>query len=197
MIDSVLELVPKYGLYIVVMSTFLSCLAVPIPSSLIMLTAGAFVASGDLSGFGAATLALVGAVVGDQVGYAIGRSASGVLDRLRGKAAVMVSKARNLTQTHGGIAVFSSRWLFSPLGPYMNLVTGAAQMNWFRFTIWGVAGEIVWVTIYLGAGYIFASQIEAIASIGSNISGVLAAGIVTIGLGQWLRAVVKADPRTK
>ena len=197
MIDSVLELVPKYGLYIVVMSTFLSCLAVPIPSSLIMLTAGAFVASGDLSGFGAATLALVGAVVGDQVGYAIGRSASGVLDRLRGKAAVMVSKARNLTQTHGGIAVFSSRWLFSPLGPYMNLVTGAAQMNWFRFTIWGVAGEIVWVTIYLGAGYIFASQIEAIASIGSNISGVLAAGIVTFGLGQWLRAVVKADPRTK
>ena len=53
------------------------------------------------------------------------------------------------------------------------------------------------MTIYLGAGYLFASQIEAIASIGSNISGVLAAGIVTIGLGQWLRAVVKADPRTK
>jgi membrane-associated protein len=197
MIDTILELVPTYGHYIVVLSTFLSCIAVPIPSSLIMLTAGAFVASGDLSGFGVAGLALGGAVVGDQVGYAIGRSATGVLDRLRGKAAVMVGKARNLTQKHGGIAVFSSRWLFSPLGPYMNLVTGAAQMSWFRFTVWGVAGEIVWVTVYLGAGYVFASQIEAIADIGSNISGALAAGIVTIILGQWLRTVIKADRRVK
>lgn len=195
MIDSVLELVLTYSLYIVLISTFLSCLAVPIPSSLIMLTAGAFVASGDLLGFGVAGLALGGAVVGDQVGYAIGRSTTGVLNRLRGKAAVMVGKARNLTQEHGGMAVFSSRWLFSPLGPYMNLVTGAAQMNWFRFTVWGVSGEIVWVTTYLGTGYVFANQIEAIADIGSNISGALVAGIVTIILGHWLRTVMKADRR--
>ena len=77
----------------------------------------------------------------------------------------------------------------------MNLVTGAAQMNWFRFTVWGVSGEIVWVTTYLGTGYVFANQIEAIADIGSNNTGALVAGIVTIILGHWLRTVMKADRR--
>ena len=50
MTETLLALVPTYGLYIVALATALSCLALPIPSSLIMLTAGAFVASEDLNG---------------------------------------------------------------------------------------------------------------------------------------------------
>ena len=197
MIEALLGLVPVYGLYIVGLATFLSCLAVPIPSSLIMLTSGAFIAAGDLSGPAVAGLALAGAVVGDQVGYAMGRAGSARLGRLKGKPAVMVGKAQRMTERYGVWAVFLSRWLLSPLGPYMNLVTGAARMNWLRFTLSDIAGETVWVTLYLGAGYIFAGQIEAVADIAGNFSGVLAAGTVTVGLGIWLRAVLQMERRRK
>ena len=193
MIDTVLALVPAYGLYIVALSTFFSCLAVPIPSSLIMLTAGAFVASDDLSGPATAGMALAGAVMGDQTGYAIGRMGSGWLDRLRGKSAKMVGKAQDLSENYGGLGVFLSRWLLSPLGPYMNLVTGAARMNWLRFTLWDLAGEVVWVTIYLGLGFVFARQITAVADIAGNFSGVLAAATVTVVLTLWLRAALRSD----
>lgn len=184
--DAVLGLVPIYGLYVVGLATFLSCLAVPIPSSLIMLTAGAFVASGDLPAFFTAGIALFGAVLGDQVGFYFGRVMSRYMDRLNGKSEVMVKKANRLADRHGGLAIFLSRWLFSPLGPYLNLVSGAARMRWPRFTMWDIAGEIVWVTFYLGTGFTFAGHIEAIAEIAANFSGALAAGAITVGLGLWL-----------
>lgn len=193
MMDMVLGLVPIYGLYIVGWATFLSCLAVPIPSSLVMLTAGAFVASGDLPGPLTASVALLGAVLGDQVGFALGGAMSSYVDRLSGKSAVMVGKASRLAERHGGLAIFLSRWLFSPLGPYLNLISGAARMHWLRFTVWDIAGEIVWVTLYLGAGFTFGSQIEAIAEVAANFSGALAAGAITVGLGLWLRAVSRED----
>lgn len=171
MIEAVLGLVPVYALYIVGLATFLSCLAVPIPSPLMMLTAGAFVAAGDLSRPAVAGLALAGAVVSDQVGYAMGRAGSARLDRFKGKPAAMVHKARGMTKRHGVWAVFLSRWLLSPLGPYMSLVTGAAPMHWLRFTLSDLAGKAVWVTLYLGAGYIFAGRIEVVAGISRNFSG--------------------------
>ena len=73
MTETLMNLVPLYGLYIVGIATFLSCLAMPIPSSLIMLTAGAFSAAGDLSLALTAITAWVGAVIGDQSGYELGK----------------------------------------------------------------------------------------------------------------------------
>lgn len=197
MIELFLGLIPVYGLYIIGLATFLSCVAAPIPSSLVMLTAGAFIAAGDLSGPAVVGLALAGAAAGDQVGYAMGRAGSARVDRLHGKPGAMVHKARSLIERYGVWAVFLSRWLLSPLGPYVNLATGATRMNWVRFTVADLAGEAVWVTLYLGVGYVFAGQIEAAANIAGNFSGALAAGTVTLGLGLWLRAVLRVESRQK
>jgi membrane protein DedA with SNARE-associated domain len=109
----------------------------------------------------------------------------------------MIAKARGLLDRHGGAAVFLSRWLFSPLGPYVNLVTGAARMPWLRFALWDALGEGVWVALYLGLGYTFGSQIEAVAELAANFSGILAAGAVALGLGLWLRALLRADHRKR
>lgn len=46
--DWLLGQVPTYGLWLFAASTFLSCLALPIPASILMLAAGGFVAAGDL-----------------------------------------------------------------------------------------------------------------------------------------------------
>lgn len=193
MTDALLELVPAWGLYVIGLATFLSCLAVPIPSSLIMLTGGAFVAAGDLDLTATLGTALAGAVLGDQAGYRLGRAGAARLGQPGSKAAELAARARAMADRWGGMAVFLSRWLFSPLGPYMNYVAGAARMPWTRFTGWGAAGEAVWVTVYVGLGYGFAGQIRAVADIAGNLSGVLAAGAAAAGLGLWLRAALRAD----
>ena len=49
--DLVFSLVASHGIVIILGITFLSCLAVPVPSSFVMLAGGAFVNSGDLMGW--------------------------------------------------------------------------------------------------------------------------------------------------
>ncbi|RYG90846.1 DedA family protein [Loktanella sp. IMCC34160] len=187
--ETVLSLITTYGVAALFLGTFLSCLALPVPSSLMMLAGGAFAASGDLDLYTVTGAAWVGAVLGDQVGYGIGRIGgrhlSGWMARHPKRGAIL-QKAQDKTREWGGIGVYLSRWLFSPLGPYVNLAAGIAGMRWPRFFGWDMAGEATWVAVYVGLGFVFAGQISAIADIAGNLSGLLAAGAVTIGLGIWL-----------
>ena len=83
MTDWLLALVPQYGVWLLAACTFLSCLGLPIPASILMLTAGGFVAAGDLSLTGNVAAALGGAVAGDQAGYFGGRwGGAGLIKRL-------------------------------------------------------------------------------------------------------------------
>ena len=62
MTDLFLPLVADYGLYIVFGVVFLSCFAVPTPSSPVMLVAGGFAAAGDLLLWAVGSAALVAAI---------------------------------------------------------------------------------------------------------------------------------------
>ena len=62
-----------YGLPLIGLTAFLSCLAVPIPTFIVMLAGGAFAASGDLVLWQVLAIAFLGAVLGDQTGFLIGR----------------------------------------------------------------------------------------------------------------------------
>ncbi|MCB1360170.1 MAG: DedA family protein [Rhodobacter sp.] len=192
MTDWMLALIGDWGVTVLAIVTFLSCLAVPVPSSMMMLASGAFAASGDMALIPAASAALVGAVAGDQTGYGLGRlsyrRAEGWLLQSPTRAAVL-NRARGQVQTRGAVAVFFSRWLFSVLGPYVNLLAGGAGMTWLTFTAMGVAGEIVWVSVYVGLGYLAGGQIEQIADLLGNASGFLASLAITgvLGWGLWRR----------
>ncbi|NMD08641.1 MAG: DedA family protein [Phyllobacteriaceae bacterium] len=193
MTEWLLALVPTYGVWLLMAGTFLSCLALPIPSSMLMLAAGGFAAAGDLSLAGSAGGALVGAVAGDQVGYAAGRFGGTSLMTKLGKRAAPLAKATESLSRRGGVAVFLSRWLVSALGPYVNVVAGAAHQPWAVFTAWGIAGEIVWVGLYVGIGYSFTGNLHEASAAAVNALGFMAAGSVALGLGAWLFSILKSD----
>ncbi len=193
MTDWLLGLVPTYGLWLLAASTFLSCLALPIPASILMLAAGGFVAAGDLPLAGSVGAALAGAVGGDQVGYLAGRrGGAGLLARLGARAAP-ISRARDLLARRGGGAVFLSRWLVSALGPYVNLAAGAAGLPWARFTLWGALGEAVWVGLYIGLGRAFTGNLAAASDLAVRVLGLLGAAVLALGLGAWLVATLRAE----
>jgi len=189
MSDTILALVADYGVPIVFVVTFLSCLALPVPSSILMLASGGFAATGDLSLVAVLAAAFTGAVIGDNSGYWIAR-ASG--DRMSGwleahpKRAALRRKSQAFMEKWGGSSVFFSCWLVAPLGPYINYVSGLTKFKWLRFALWGVMGEIVWVSLYVGLGYTFADNITAVAGLLGNASGLLTATLIAIGLGIWL-----------
>lgn len=193
MTDALLALVPTYGLWLLAASTFLSCLALPIPASILMLAAGGFVAAGDLPLAGSMGAALGGAVAGDQLGYLAGRKGgAGLLARL-GPRAAPLERARALLARRGGVAVFLSRWLVSALGPYVNLAAGAAGLPWPRFALWGLLGEVVWVGLYIGLGRAFTGNLEAASAVALRVLGLLGAGTAALALGAWLLALLRAE----
>lgn len=186
MTDWLLALLPVYGPGLVGLATFLSCLALPIPSSLTMIAAGAFVASGDLALLPVAGAAYGGALLGDQLGYRIGRKAAHLLPGPGTKRAGLVTAALASLAKNGAVAVFLSRWLFSALGPWVNLAAGASGYCHTRFTLADLAGEAVWVGLYLGLGIVFGANLQAAADLAGNALGLLAAGVIALGLGLWL-----------
>jgi membrane-associated protein len=187
--DWLLALVPQYGLWLLAATTFLSCLALPFPASILMLTAGGFAAAGDLILWQALGAAAAGGIAGDQLGYWAGRGVGAtVLARLRKDPARdrLLAKADAMMDRRGVVAVFLTRWLLSPLGPYINLIAGSTGYSWPRFTASGVAGEGVWAGLYVGFGYGFAGNVEAASqALGSALGMVGGAGAV-LALGYWL-----------
>lgn len=194
MSDLLLALVADYGVPIVFCVTFLSCLALPVPSSLLMLASGGFAATGDLYLTSVFAAAFAGAVLGDNTGYWIAR---GLGDKMldwfekRPKRSALIRKSEVFMNKWGGSSVFFSCWLMAPLGPYVNYVSGITKFKWTRFVVWGIFGEIVWVSLYVGLGYTFADNITSIADVLGNASGFLTAIGVAIGLGLWLWKVSK------
>lgn len=198
MTETLLALVPTYGAWLVFAATFLSCLAIPAPSSLIMLAAGAFVASGDLNAYAILGAAYAGALLGDQLGYWIGRTGGATIWaylRKNKNTVNMLDRAEQSLKQRDFVAVYLTRWLFSAVGPYVNLLCGATKMSWARFTIADLAGEATWVAVYVGLGISFASQIETLGSTLGNVAGALGAGLVTVLLGRYLwRAAREPKP---
>ncbi len=198
MSDTIFALVTSYGALVIFASAYLSCLAIPIPTSLMMLSGGAFVASGDLTIWQVAGAAYAGAVLGDQSGYLIGRfGGAPLVERIARTPArnAVLDRARKLVDRRGGLGVFFSTWLVAPLGPWVNFIAGTTGLSWARFSIWDILGETIWVAVYVGLGYAFASQIEAVADILGNAVGLLAALAVAGAMVIWIRGALKAQRR--
>ena len=194
MSDVLFGLVADYGVWVLAASCFLSCLLVPIPTSLLMLAGGGFVAAGDLDGGTAFAGAWMGAMLGDQTGFAIGRRFGPLLERFATKRAArkkLYAKASDMVRRKGEIGVFFSTWLFAPLGPWVTLAAGASGLGWLRFTLWDSAGEAIWVAGYIALGYSFAGQLTLISDLTSSLSGFLAAGAITLLLGWMLLKRIK------
>ena len=118
MIDVLLSALAENGAWMVALLTFMSCLALPVPASLAMLAAGAFSASGDMNIIQVMFAAYVGAVLGDQTGYALGRAFGSSLLRaaLTPARARVLGKARHFIAKWGGIGVFLTLGLQALLG---------------------------------------------------------------------------------
>jgi len=102
-------------------------------------------------------LLTVAAILGDAVNYRVGRMIGPSIFRsekswLFNKDHLL--KAQRFYEKHGGKAIFLAR--FVPIvRTFAPFVAGAGKMNYFRFWMFNVSGAIIWVGMFLVAGYLF------------------------------------------
>src|SRR5690606_34537270 len=82
---------------------------------------------------------------------------------------------------------FFSRWLVTPVGPWINLLSGSTKFSWLWFTLVGAVGEVLWILIYLLLGIYFSDRVEATADLLVNISWAVVGLAAAIILGWKVR----------
>lgn len=183
--STLLNALSEYGLVAVFISVLISSFGLPLPTSFLLLVVGGFVASGDLNFVSVMLAATLGSIIGDHLGYGLGRvGGERVLHGLARllKAGTAVQKAQDSMQKWGGFSVFLSRWLITAIGPYINFISGITNYRLFKFSFWDVVGETLWVGVYVGLGMVFSDRIAEVSDALGDLVWVIAAGVVFIVL---------------
>jgi membrane protein DedA with SNARE-associated domain len=102
-------------------------------------------------------------------------------DRVGG--AEKIKKAESFTKKWGGAGVFFSRWLFTPLGPWINITSGIAAYSWPRFFLWDVLGESLWVVLYVLLGFFFSDRVQDVAELLGDLKWVMLGAVVAVVAG--------------
>ncbi len=154
------------------------------PGEIAVVTGGIAASAGKLNIVLVIAVAAAAAIVGDNIGYAIGRRGGRwILERpgpFVRQRREMVGMGDWFFDRHGPKAVFLGRWL-PVLRVYASWMAGASRMPWRKFAIWNAAGGIAWAaSIALFAYFVGASAKNAVQKFGVFGVAVVAIGVVTI-----------------
>jgi len=180
--------VAAYGAPVVGLLLFLGAAGIPLPTSLVVIAGGAFIHQRLLDARWAPLLGFLGALAGDVFMYALGYYASPRVEQRLGSTPAW-DRAHSLFNRHGGWAVYLTRWLLSSLAYPTNLLAGSGRYALRKFILADMLGELTWMALYGGLGYVFASQWELVHALLADFSG-FALGAAVLAVGVYL--LVKA-----
>ncbi|HEX4436636.1 MAG TPA: DedA family protein [Solirubrobacteraceae bacterium] len=133
-------------LFLIVMS---ESSGLPVPGETGLITAAVLASQGNLKIALVIPLAAAGAIVGDNIGYLIGRKGGrwllerpGAFQRQRNEVLLI---GEPFFERHGPKAVFFGRFLLG-LRVWASWLAGATRMHWKSFVVWNALGGITWAT---------------------------------------------------
>jgi membrane-associated protein len=152
------------------------------PGEIATVTGGIAASDGRLEIGLVIAVAAAGAIVGDNIGYVIGKMGGRrVLESPRGpfsrQRQGVIGVADPFFERHGPKAVFLGRWL-PILRVYASWMAGASRMRYGTFFFWNAAGGIAWASSVALAGYFGGAAAKRVI----NDLGVYGLAIVPIGL---------------
>ena len=184
MSEFLLTQVINYGAPLFGLILFAAALGIPLPASILLIAAGAFSQQGFLDWSSTALFGLLGAVCGDAISFGMGFYAKNwVSGRIEGLPTW--KNARDTFESRAGMAVYLTRFLITALAIPTNLIAGSSGIPFRRFMVYDSLGELTWIILYGGMGYLFGSQWELVSDFMSSFGGLIL-GIFILGIGIWL-----------
>ena len=163
----------------------------------------AAVLAGVASSLGTTSFALsivvvvTAAILGDSVGYEVGKHVFGprILDgRILGKHRHKLARAEDFLQRRGGSAVFLGRFtaFFRAMMPAL---AGAAGMPYRTFLLWNALGGIIWGTLFVTIGHVAGTSYKAVEEkVGRGLAFGVVGVVIVVAVG-WKVYEVRKDRR--
>jgi membrane protein DedA with SNARE-associated domain len=187
--------VQTYGYLAVAVAVGVESLGVPLPGETTLIAAALYAgATHRLSLPGLFAVAAGSAIVGDNIGYLIGRLGGYRLLRRYGHYVRVdeprLKVGRYLFDRHGGKVVFLGRFV-SVLRTYAAFLAGVNMMHWRRFLIYNAAGGIVWAGLVTAGAYLLGNAIHEVNSVITLVGGAVAV-VVLVLIILYMRRHLKA-----
>jgi membrane protein DedA with SNARE-associated domain len=191
-------LVHHYGLIALFLVVMLESGGVPLPGETALVAASIFASQGKLNIVEVIAVAAAAAIIGDNLGYWVGRTGGrrlierfGLLRRWSERA---LPWSERFFQRHGAKTIFLARF-FSVLRVTAAWLAGISRMHWWTFFLWNATGGICWAALVgLVAYYVGHAAADAIGRYGL-LGGAALVVLLVIVLGAmhlWKKRVLRA-----
>jgi len=145
------RVIGDYGYLAVALGILLEDFGLPTPGETLLITGAILASAGALNIYVLLFLAWLGAVVGDNIGYLIGRTGGhrlmvrygarfGVTDR-------RLMQVEEFFHRYGGWVIVFARFVVV-LRQFNGIVAGTLEMHWLRFLVLNAIGAALWVAFW-------------------------------------------------
>jgi len=154
-----------YGLWAIGLLITLEDFGIPVPGETILIAGSIYAGAGRLNIVAVGLVGFIAAVIGDNIGFAIGHFGGRRLALRWGKYVFLteerLDKAEAFFDRRGAIVITFARFV-EGLRQANGIIAGITGMHWLRFLIFNAIGAALWVGTWVSAGYFAGNHITAI-----------------------------------
>jgi membrane protein DedA with SNARE-associated domain len=158
-------LLDQYGYLAIAGLILLEDFGVPAPGETVLIAGAIYAGAGRLNIVAIIVLAVAAAVVGDNIGYLIGRFGGRTLVHRFGRYVFLTPRrldaAERFFTRHGGKVVTIARFI-ELLRQTNGIIAGLSDMSWRKFLAFNALGAVLWVGTWAGLGDLAGNNITAI-----------------------------------
>ncbi len=154
-----------YGYWLILALVMLEDFGVPVPGETVIIAASIFAGHQQLNVVAVGVIAFVAAVIGDNIGFAIGHFGGRALAVRWGRYVFLteerLDKAAVFFDRQGGKIIVVARFI-EGLRQANGIIAGISGMHWRRFVIFNMLGAALWVGTWVSLGYLAGDHIDTI-----------------------------------
>ncbi|MCA4134575.1 DedA family protein [Arthrobacter sp. M4] len=157
-----------------------------IPGETAAVVGGVIASRGTLPLWLIIAVVVVAAIVGDMVGYEIGKHVGPSIMRLKilDKRRAQLERAEDFLARRGGLAVFLGRFT-AFFRAVMPALAGLSRMPYRRFALWNFTGGIIWGALFVCLGFVAGNSYEELARTVGRGAAVAVAAVAVVLLAIW------------
>jgi membrane protein DedA with SNARE-associated domain len=188
----------QYGYLAVAGFVLLEDFGVPVPGETVLILGAVYAGTGRLNVLVVGVLAFIAAVVGDNIGFAIGHFGGRRLIERYGRYVLItrerLDKATGFFERHGGKVVVVARFI-EGLRQANGIIAGITRMRWPRFLAFNALGAALWVGVWTSVGYLSGSHINAIYDDATRYDTYLVVAIAALLIVYLARRLIRRTSR--
>jgi membrane protein DedA with SNARE-associated domain len=189
-----------YGYLAVFFLVMVEDFGVPVPGETILIAAAIYAGNQQLNIVAVGLVGFIAAVIGDNIGFAIGHFGGRALALRWGKYVFLteerLNKAEVFFDRHGGKIIVVARFI-EGLRQANGIIAGITGMHWRRFAIFNAIGAALWVGTWVSLGYLAGNHIDTIYRYITNYSAYVAIALVIVIAALIVRRVLRHRRRTR